>query len=167
MTYDKAVYNGLCESAVDTVAYLPDTVLEALIDRVRDDDTFRTVRVAREEEAVSLLGGTWLGGGRGALICQSSGLANTFNAIGSHALPYHLPFLALVSHRGDLGERNRAQIAGGYGLPRMLDDLGVRNHRLTPDAAVAGETKLAADTVFDTKTPYVLFLEQTLTGGQV
>lgn len=166
MSWDQAVFDALRDSEIDFVAYLPDTILDGLINRVIDDEGFQTVRVAREEEAVSLLSGVWLGGGRGALLCQSSGLANCFNAIGSHAIPYQLPFLGIVTRRGDLGEHNRAQTAAGYGLPRMLDDVGVRNHLLEDRADVAERTRLAAETTFATKEPYVLFLERTLTGGK-
>lgn len=91
------------------------------------DETFRTVRVAGEESAVNLLSGNWLGGDRGALIYQSSGLANTFNALESASVPWGLPFVGVVSRRGGIGEHNRAQIAGGYNMDAMLDEIGVRN----------------------------------------
>ncbi|AUV84662.1 hypothetical protein C2R22_24355 (plasmid) [Salinigranum rubrum] len=166
MSWEEDAFHALKESEIDFIAYLPDTVLDGLLNRLIDDNEFQTVRVAREEEAVSLLSGVWLGGGRGALICQSSGLANCFNALGSHAIPAELPFLGIVTRRGAIGEHNRAQVAAGYGLPRMLNDLGVRNYQLENADAAKSETALAAETAFATKEPYVLFLERTLTGGK-
>lgn len=166
MYWEEAAVTGLRNSDVDLVAYIPDSLTDGLIDRIIDDDALKTVRVAREEEAISLLTGVWLGGGRGALICQSSGLANCFNAIGSHALPYQLPFLGLVTRRGAMGERNRAQVPAGYALPQLLDTLGVRTYSLEDDESVAEEVTLAADSAFATKVPYVLFLERVLTGGK-
>ena len=64
----------------DVAAYLPDTVVAPLADAVDDSDA-RLVRVVREEAAVGVLSGAWIGGQRGVLICQSSGLANCFNAL--------------------------------------------------------------------------------------
>lgn len=148
------------------IAYLPDSILDGLIERCVESSEFTTVRVAREEEAICLLGGAWLGGNRGALICQSSGLANCFNAIGSHAKPAQLPFLALVTRRGDLGEHNLAQVPAGYGLPEMLEAVGVRYNHVRSDDDVGQRVELAADTAYDTHDPYTLLLERTLTGGK-
>lgn len=166
MTWEDETVEALSQNEIDTIAYLPDSILDGLIDLVIDDTSFRTIRVAREEEAVSLLSGVWLGGGRGALICQSSGLANTFNALGSHAKPARLPFLGLVSRRGNLGEHNYAQVPAGYGLPGMLKAVGVRYQQLEADLNVGVRVGMAAETSFAVEEPYVLLLERTLTGGK-
>ena len=82
MTWSEDAAEALADAGVDLVAYLPDSKMDALISEVVEDDRFETVLVSREEEAVGVLVGAWVGGDRGALLCQSSGLANTFNAIG-------------------------------------------------------------------------------------
>lgn len=166
MTWEADTLDALRRSNIDTVAYLPDSILDGLIDRTEDQQDITSVRVAREEEAVSILGGAWLGGRRGALICQSSGLANSFNALGSHIVPAGLPFIGLVTRRGDLGEHNLAQTAAGYGLPRLLDTIGVRNRGITDPAAIGQAVELAAETAFSTHQPYILLLERTMTGGK-
>ena len=166
MTWEQEIVTALHEYDIDTVAYLPDSILDSLIDQVIRDESLTTIRVAREEEAVSLLGGVWLGGGRGALICQSSGLANCFNALGSHAKPARLPFIGLVTRRGDLGEHNYAQVPAGYGLPRMLEAIGIRYHQLDTPSDVGNRVGMAIDSSFTTEEPYILLLERTLTGGK-
>lgn len=170
MTWEDAVIRGLHDSGIEFVAYLPDSILDHLIDRTIEDTAFQTVRVVREEHGVAMLGGAWLGGTRSALICQSSGLANCFNALGSHSVPANLPFLALVTRRGDLGEFNRSQVPAGYGLPGMLDAVGVRYHHLDKPHDSSGDlaerVRLAAHTAFATQQPYVLLLERPLTGGK-
>ena len=166
MSWDADVVGALANRGVDLVAYLPDSVLAPLVDRVEGDAAVDAVRVTREESAVGALGGAWLGGRRGALVCQSSGLANCFNALGSHAVPAGLPFLGLVTRRGDLGDHNLAQVPAGYNLPRLLDDLGVRNRSVEAGDDVGAVVGMAADTAFSTGQPYVLLLERTLTGGK-
>lgn len=166
MPWETDTITALRESNIDVVAYLPDSILDGLIAETEATTDIETVRVAREEEAVSILGGAWLGGRRGALICQSSGLANCFNALGSHIVPAGLPFVGLVTRRGDLGEHNLAQVPAGYGLPRMLDVLGVRNRGLTDASTTSEAVELAAETAFATHQPYILLLERTLTGGK-
>lgn len=166
MAWEDVTVRALKDNGVDTVAYLPDSVLAPLVERIEADDELEAVLVAREEEAVGLLSGVWLGGGRGALVCQTSGLANTFNALGSLAKPVGLPFLGLVTRRGDLAEHNLAQAPAGYAMPALLDDIGVRNHGLTREGMVEEYVGMAARTVFAQEEPYVLFLEPGLTGGK-
>jgi sulfopyruvate decarboxylase alpha subunit len=166
MTWHDEVVEALHESGVEVVSYLPDSVVGPLVERVEDDDRFRPVPVAREEEAVGILSGAWLGGRRGALVCQTSGLSNALNAIGSLSKPWGLPFVGIVSRRGDLGEHNLAQVSAGYGMPRILDEMGVRNGRMDASTDVGQVVRLAAETAFSTEDPYVLLAETTLTGGK-
>lgn len=164
MTWTDAAIDGLKRTDVELIAYLPDTKLAPLIEAAEADDDLRTVLVSREEEAVGVLAGAWLGGTRGALLCQSSGLANTFNALGSLAVPARIPFLGIVTRRGDLGEFNLAQVPAGYNMDALLDDVGVRNHAVAEPSAVGDRVRMAAETAFATETPYVVLLESTVTG---
>ncbi|WP_433633630.1 thiamine pyrophosphate-binding protein [Halomicrococcus sp. NG-SE-24] len=164
MTWSDAIAEALADAGVEMIAYLPDSKMDALISTVEDDDRFETVLVAREEQAVGVLVGAWVGGMRGALLCQSSGLANTFNALGSLSLPARIPFLGVVTRRGNLGEFNIAQVPAGYNMDRLLDDLGVRNTVVTDIAELRDTVTLAGETAFSTQSPYVILLEQTITG---
>lgn len=166
MAWYEDAHTGLREAGVDTVAHLPDSVIGPLIERVEADDDIESVLVAREEEGVGVLSGAWLGGRRGALLCQTSGLANTFNALGSMSKPFGLPFVGIVDRRGSIGEFNVAQTPGGYGMPRLLDDVGIRNHCLHDGDDVARYVEMAANTAFSTHEPYILLVEPTLTGGK-
>jgi sulfopyruvate decarboxylase alpha subunit len=166
MTWHEETTEALGDRDVEVVAYLPDSVVAPLVATVEEDDRFEVVPVAREEEAIGILSGAWLGGKRGALVCQTSGLSNTLNAVGSLSKPWGLPFVGIVSRRGDLGEHNLAQVSGGYGMPRVLDEMGVRNSSMAAGTDVGQVVRLAADTAFSTEDPYVLMVETTLTGGK-
>lgn len=156
--------DALEQTDIELVAHLPDSSVWPLIETLEDDEGFRTVRVAREEEAVGVLAGAWLGGMRGVLICQSSGLANSFNAIASLTVPARIPFLGIVTRRGDLGEFNLAQVPAGYNMDDLLDDVGVRNATVDSPDAVGTRVRMAAETAFATETPYVLLMDSTTTG---
>lgn len=166
MSWENAVTSALREHDVRVVAHLPDSVVAELIETTERDDAFSSFRVAREEEAVSMLAGAWLGGECGALVCQSSGLANCFNALGSHSVANGLPFVGLVTRRGDIGEHNFSQVPGGYNMPELLDDVGVRNRSLDAGDPVEETVGRAVDTARSTGQPYVLLLERNLTGGK-
>lgn len=166
MTWIDAVVSGLERNDVSTVAYLPDSALAGLIDRVEGNEDFETVPLVREEHGVGVLSGTYLGGERGALLCQSSGLATTINALSSLSRPARIPFLGIVSRRGDLGEFNDAQVPFGYAAGRVLDDIGIRNRRVDSSEHVEERVDLAAKTAFSTGEPYVLLLDATVTGAK-
>jgi sulfopyruvate decarboxylase alpha subunit len=164
MTWSEDAAEALADADIDLIAYLPDSKMDALIGEVVDDDRFETVLVSREEEAVGVLVGAWVGGNRGALLCQSSGLANTFNAIGSLSVPARVPFLGVVTRRGNLGEFNIAQVPAGYNMDELLDTIGVRNSVVTDPKNIREMVTLAGETAFSTQSPYVILLEQTVTG---
>lgn len=163
MDWERDVIDGLIEAEIDLVAQLPDGALGPVVEGLEDAGV-RTLRVEREESAVAAAAGTWVTGDRGAVICQSSGLANSLNALGSLAVPARLPFVAIISRRGNLGEFNVAQVPAGYGLPAVLDEMNVRNEVVSEPGNIGDTVRLAAETAFSTRTPYVIFLDTTVTG---
>lgn len=166
MAWETAVVTALKNADVSVVAYLPDSTLSDLIERIEADEWFTTVSVTREEAAVGVLSGAWLGHRRGALLCQSSGLATTVNALGSLSKPARIPFLGIVTRRGNLGEFNLAQVPFGYNAGDVLDSMGIRNDSLDGTGDVEQAVTMAAQTAFGTEEPYVLLLESTLTGAK-
>ena len=57
---------------------------------------------------------------------QNSGLGNCTNALASLNMASMIPVVLVVSHRGDLGEFNPAQVPMGRAATRILDALGIR-----------------------------------------
>jgi hypothetical protein len=51
-------------------------------------------------------------------------------------------------------------------MPRILDDVGVRNDRMGAGTDVGQVVRLAVETAFSTEDPYVLLADVTLTGGK-
>lgn len=166
MDWETAVLSSLGENEVETVACLPDTAMSSLIDRTKADESFTVVEVTREEQAIGVVSGAWLGGRRGAVLCQSSGLATTVNALGSLSKPARIPFVGLVTRRGDLGEFNLAQVPFGYNMPTILDALGIRNRSVSGSDDVRKVVDTATKTAFSTEEPYVLMLESSVFGAK-
>ena len=86
-----------------------------LIDRSLADPQVHSVALTTEE-GVALLAGADLGGARGVLLLQSSGVGNCINML-SLTSGGRFPLSALVSMRGDFGEGNPWQFPMG-GQPR-------------------------------------------------
>ena len=59
------VRDTLKKSEVKLVTYVPDNVLNPLIKAIHDDDYFNAFVCTREEEAIGIVAGAWMGGMRG------------------------------------------------------------------------------------------------------
>ena len=87
-------------------------------------DFMRAVSLTTEEEGIAMLAGAWLGGARGALLMQSSGVGNCINML-SLVQECRFPLLTLITMRGQWGEFNPRQAPMGQGTPAALENAGV------------------------------------------
>ena len=62
-------------------------MLTPLIKALHDDKFFNTFACTREEEAIGIVTGGWMGGMRGAVLMQTSGFATIPNALASLVVP--------------------------------------------------------------------------------
>ena len=110
---------------VRQVPYVPDAGHSQLIERVLDSPTMRAVPLTTEEEGVALLAGAWTGGQRGALLMQSSGVGNCINMFSLTQI-LRLPFLTLVTMRGEWGEFNPWQVPMGSSTQAVFELSGIK-----------------------------------------
>src|SRR5437879_13168996 len=103
--WQNQVYDLLRRNRVTQFAYVPDAGHKILIDRSLADPDVHSVALTTEEEGVAMLAGADLGGARGVLLTQSSGIGNCINMLSLINIA-RFPFLTLVSMRGDFGEGN-------------------------------------------------------------
>ena len=111
-------------AGIRQVALVPDAGHAQLIRLCERDRAMRVVRLTTEEEGVALLAGAWLGGDKGVLLMQSSGVGNCINML-SLPLSCSFPLLMLVTMRGDHGEFNPSQVPMGDATQRVLEAVGV------------------------------------------
>ncbi|MBX9592246.1 MAG: hypothetical protein K2X43_23385 [Hyphomonadaceae bacterium] len=124
LRWQDQVYDLLRQHNVTQFAYVPDAGHRILIDRSLADPNVHSVALTTEEEGVALLAGADLGGARGVLMLQSSGVGNCINML-SLIKGGGFPFLALVSMRGDFGEGNPWQFPMGQATVPVLEAMGV------------------------------------------
>jgi len=118
------VFSILRAAGVAQVAYVPDAGHKQLINRCIADNKIKHVPLSTEEEGVALLGGAWLGGERGALLMQSSGVGNIINML-SVSNECRFPLLMIVTMRGEWGEFNPWQLPMGQATQPTLEAMGV------------------------------------------
>jgi sulfopyruvate decarboxylase alpha subunit len=152
---------------VKLVAYVPDKVFTPLIKNLHADKDFLAFATAREEEALGILSGAWMGGRRGAVLMQTSGFATLANVLASLAMPYQIPLIMFVSERGTLGEFNYGQSLVCRTMRPVLDSLAMEHHTVTR----LDEFEFIADRsikqAVTTQAPVALILSPLLTGGKV
>lgn len=151
---------------VRMIAHVADTVLAPIISAMEADPYFRVVTLSREEEGIGLLTGAYLGGIRGALLLQASGLGNTINAFGSLALPYQIPFVILISQRGSLFEHNIVQIPGGKATTSILRALDIQVFDLVRPDEVELIAERGVRHAFVSRQPVALTITTQLSGGK-
>lgn len=123
-TWPQEIFQVLTKNRVQQVAYLPDIGHASLIKMCHKSNTMKTVVLTTEEEGVALLAGAWLGGNRGALLMQSSGVGNCINMLSLTRI-CQMPLLILVTMRGEWGEFNPWQVPMGQNTDQALTMAGV------------------------------------------
>jgi len=164
MTWVDLFFDRLKANGLRVLCYVPDSVLAPLITLAEADPFFAMIPLTREEEGVGVLTGAYLGGRMGALMMQVSGLGNSVNGLASLAIPYQIPFLMLISQRGELGEFNAAQITMGRAARPVLDALDIQHFTLRRMDEVTTLTDGAIKTAYTAKRPVALFLSAELVG---
>jgi sulfopyruvate decarboxylase alpha subunit len=161
------VLRTLKRNEVRLVPYVPDRVLTPLIKSLHADSHFTTFATAREEEAVGIVSGAWMGGVRGAVLMQTSGFATLANVLASLAIPYQIPLIMVVSERGTLGEFNYGQSLVCRTMRPVLDSLAMEHHTITRLDELEFIADRSIKQAVTTQAPVALILSPLLTGGKV
>jgi sulfopyruvate decarboxylase alpha subunit len=164
-TWPDEVYRTLKQVGVQQVAMVPDAGHSRLIRSFEADPETRVVTLTTEEEGVAMLAGAWLGGQRGVLLLQSSGVGNCINMLSLPAI-CHMPLLMIVTMRGDWGEFNPWQIPMGQGTQAVLEAMGVIVTRADEPDQVASTVLGAANLAFNTWRPAAVLIGQRVLGAK-
>ncbi len=166
-TWHETVLATLKANNVKLVVYVPDRVLTPLIKALHEDDFFTTFACTREEEALGIVTGAWMGGMRGALLMQTSGFATLPNALASLVVPGQIPALLFISERGTLGEFNLGQAMVCKTMRPVLDALAVEHHTITRMDELGFVVDRSIKQAVATQAPVAFILSPLLTGGKV
>jgi sulfopyruvate decarboxylase alpha subunit len=165
--WHEIVQATLKSNDVKLITYVPDRVFTPLIKALHADSYFTTFACTREEEAVGIATGAWMGGLRGAVLMQTSGFGTIPNALASLVVPSQIPALIFVSERGTLGEFNLGQAMVCKTMRPVLDSLGVETHTITRHDELAFIIDRSIKQAVATQAPVVFILSPLLTGGKV
>jgi sulfopyruvate decarboxylase alpha subunit len=161
------VLTSLKSNDVRLITYVPDRVLTPLIKALHADPFFNTFATTREEEAIGVVTGAWMGGLRGAVLMQTSGFATIANVLASLVVPSQIPALLFVSERGTLGEFNVGQAMVCKTMRPVLDALAMEHHTITRREELEFILDRSIKQAVATQAPAAFILSPLLTGGKV
>jgi sulfopyruvate decarboxylase alpha subunit len=161
--WKEKIFKVLKEGNIRQVSYVPDAGHALVIRKALADPDMKTVVLTTEEEGVALGCGAWLGGDRSVLLMQSSGVGNCVNMF-SLLESCQIPFLTLVTMRGEHAEFNPWQSPMTKGTQGVLELMGFRVHRVTHPEDVEEVTGAALDSAFEAGERVAVLLSQRLIG---
>jgi len=167
ITWYDIVLATLKANDVKLVVYVPDRVFTPLIKGIHADPFFNAFAATREEEALGIITGAWMGGLRGAVLMQTSGFGTIPNALASLVVPCQIPALIFVSERGTLGEFNLGQALVCKTMRPVLNSLAVENITITRQDELAFTIDRSIKQAVATQAPVTFILSPLLTGGKV
>lgn len=159
------IYDTLKAQNITQVALVPDAGHSRLIRRCLGDNAMQVVTLTTEEEGVALLCGGWLGGAKGVLLMQSSGVGNCINMLSLSAL-HRTPVAMIVTMRGDFGEFNPAQVPMGNATQSVLEAMGTLVRRADRPEDVAPTVEATLRMAFNTFRPTATLIGQRLIGAK-
>lgn len=118
------LHRGLIDGGVEHCLYVPDSVMGSLTARCEADPNIATVVCAREDEAIAIAAGFFIGNQRSVVVMEASGIGYS-GLILARCQLQRTPVFIIASHGGLLGEADDfhgATIAAGRGV---LTGLGI------------------------------------------
>lgn len=161
--WSQDVYNALKDQGITVVGFVPDGGMKQVIDLCLADPEMRTLPLTNESEGPCLLAGAWLGGAKGCLILQSTGVGNVINNA-SLSEVCQFPFLALVSWRSSWAEGNRWQMPMGERCQDYFKMAGFHTQTVENGADAGASVSAAAEQAFNTLNGVGVFFSQRVMG---
>jgi sulfopyruvate decarboxylase alpha subunit len=160
------IFAKLREFDVRHVTYVPDSGHARLIELCHAANEMKPTVLTTEEEGIGVLAGAWLGGERGVLLMQSSGVGNCINTL-SLARVCAFPLLIIVTMRGEWGEANPWQVPMGQIAADALRLAGAIVYEVNAPESAAPAVEAAARIAFNGNLTAAVLLSQRMLGAKL
>jgi sulfopyruvate decarboxylase alpha subunit len=164
-SWSDTIYQLFRQHHIELVSFVPDSGHKRLIELCQADANIRAITLATEEEGVALAAGAFLGGKRAVLLMQSSGVGNCVNMF---SLPRicNMPFVTLVTMRGEWGEFNPWQVPMGQSVTAVLQASGIIVYRINTLAELVSTIDGALRLAFPSRQRVAVLLAQQFIGAK-
>lgn len=146
--------DSLKEMGFDFFTGVPCSLLGGIIKALGDG----YIPSVREDTALGLAAGAYLGGRKPCVLMQNSGIGYSLNVLTSLNLIYDIPVLLIISFRGFAGKDAPEHLVMGKHCVELMETVGIRSKVCGgPDikAALAEADKYTRD-----GKPYAVFIKE-------
>jgi sulfopyruvate decarboxylase subunit alpha len=127
----RIIYSSLRETGIDLVAYVPDSANYLIQRFAREDDSIISVAATREDDALAIAMGAFMGGRNPVVIMEASGLGLCPLALSILSHEQRLGALLLYSHNFALGEVRSSHACTRWIAAPLFDALMIPHMTLT------------------------------------
>lgn len=160
------IFQKLREAGINQVAYVPDSGHARLIELCNQANDIKSTVLTSEQEGIGILAGAHLGGDRGVLLMQSSGVGNCINTL-SLAKVCGFPLVMIVTMRGQWGEANPWQVPMGQIAAENLRLAGAVVYEVDDPAMAAAAVEAATRIAHNGGLIAAVLLSQRLLGTKL
>jgi phosphonopyruvate decarboxylase len=155
-SFPAAFVDALQKHGFDFFAGVPCSLVKGVIAELETRGDY--VSETREDAALGLAAGAYLGGRLPVVVMQNSGLGVSLNALGSLHRIYGIPCLLLVTWRGHDGRDAPEHNILGPVTPRLLDLMGIAHRVPDSQAGLLEAAGWAARTAAATRQPVAIIV---------
>ena len=161
----RAIADELSACGVRLVASLPDNWLMNVIATVDRDPRFVHVPVNREESAIGLCSGAYLGAMGSAALMGASGFRTVIYAITKINYSYEIPLFLMLTLRGGVGDHHKHHASNSLYLRPVLDAIDMPYRIIDQPADVASISRCYRHTRTFARPMAVIFTRDLLRGS--
>jgi sulfopyruvate decarboxylase subunit alpha len=148
---------ALKAAGFDFFCGVPCSLLKGLVSHLDQDRSLHYISATREDSAIGMAVGAWLGGRVPMVLMQNSGLGVSVNARASLSTMYELPALLVISWRGEGGNDAPEHILMGEIMTPILDLLKIP-HRVLSREPMGPQVAWAKETMTSSRKPVALIV---------
>lgn len=137
---------------------VPCSLLKGLVSLLDRDKEAHYISATREDSALGMAAGAFLGGKRPMVLMQNSGLGVSVNALASLHTLYDLPALLVISWRGEGGNDAPEHLLMGEIMLPILDLLRIPHRVLRATEPMDAQVGWAKETMDSTRKPVALIV---------
>ena len=163
--WSEEVHAVLKKNDVTVAAYVPEGGIKKLIAICDEDPDIRNVPLANESEGPCVLAGSWLGGQKGILLMQGSGVGNCINNFGLQ-IGCNFPIVTLVPLRGSWGEGNSWMTYQGRTVETLFQVADFNTYYIDDAEDVAPTVDAGLRMAYQANARVAIILSQRVTGAK-
>jgi sulfopyruvate decarboxylase TPP-binding subunit len=157
-----SMIQALKDAKIGIVLSVPDIVTsEGLLFPIARDESFRLIRVCKEDEAIGISAGLSYSAKRAVLLIQYTGLLDSINAVRAVAVGYKMPIVFMVGLlEKEPGVPPRQSALYGIRIVEpILEAMGIE-HQLIETQADVARIRPAIESAYSSSRPTALLIGQ-------